>query len=330
MATRRGQVLDVEMQGRRVFGELGEVTAARVHLVAQEIDHRDRREDPAATAGTGRDGGRVEVVGEGEEPGGLVDVEHELLPVFVEDRQHVVGGRHRQDGTARARRHRRPYAARFVHAVTVVEGTLAWGDHADPVPGSQELLVAVRAAGLNGADMLQRRGLYAAPPGSPADIPGLELAGEVLATGPGCTRFAAGDRVMAVVGGGGQAELAVVHERAALPVPDRLSWPEAGGFPEVFTTAHDALFTQCGVTIGERVLVHGAAGGVGLAGVQLAAGAGAHVVATVRDEARRADVARIGQSCGSVDVVAPDGFVEHGPYDVVLEVVGASNLPDDL
>jgi NADPH:quinone reductase-like Zn-dependent oxidoreductase len=135
---------------------------------------------------------------------------------------------------------------------------------------------------------------------------------------------------MAVVGGGGQAELAVVHERTAFPAPDRLSWPEAGGFPEVFTTAHDALFTQCGVTIGERVLVHGAAGGVGLAGVQLAACAGAHVVATVRDETRRADVARIGQSCGSVDVVAPDGFVEHGPYDVVLEVVGAPNLPDDL
>jgi NADPH:quinone reductase len=217
-----------------------------------------------------------------------------------------------------------------VHAVTVAEGTLVWGEHADPVPGGQELLVAVRAAGLNGADMLQRRGLYAAPPGSPADIPGLELAGEVLATGPGCTRFTPGDRVMAVVGGGGQAELAVVHERTAFPVPDRLSWPEAGGFPEVFTTAHDALFTQCGVTIGERVLVHGAAGGVGLAGVQLAACAGAHVVATVRDETRRADVARIGQSCGSVDVVAPDGFVEHGPYDVVLEVVGAPNLPDDL
>jgi NADPH:quinone reductase-like Zn-dependent oxidoreductase len=217
-----------------------------------------------------------------------------------------------------------------VHAVTVIEGTVVWREHADPVPGSQELLVAVRAAGLNGADMLQRRGLYAAPPGSPADIPGLELAGEVLATGPGCTRFAPGDRVMAVVGGGGQAELAVVHERTALPVPHRWSWPEAGGFPEVFTTAHDALFTQCELTIGERVVVHGAAGGVGLAGVQLAACAGARVVATVRDDARRADVARIGQACGSVEVVAPDTFVEHGPYDVVLEVVGAPNLPADL
>ena len=217
-----------------------------------------------------------------------------------------------------------------MHAVTVTDGTLVWREHPDPVPSSQELLVAVRAAGLNGADMLQRQGLYPAPPGSPADIPGMELAGEVLATGPGCTRFAPGDRVMAIVGGGAQAERAVVHERTALPVPDRLSWPEAGGFPEVFTTAHDALFTQCGVTIGERVLVHGCAGGVGLAGLQLAACAGAHVVATVRDEARRADVARIGESCGSVEVVAPDAFVERGPYDVVLEVVGAPNIPADL
>jgi NADPH2:quinone reductase len=217
-----------------------------------------------------------------------------------------------------------------VLAVTVLEGALVWREHADPIPGSQELLVAVRAAGLNGADMLQRRGLYAAPPGSPPDIPGLELAGEVVATGPGCTRFGTGDRVMAVVGGGGQAELAVLHERTALRVPDRLSWEEAGGFPEVFTTAHDALFTQCHLTIGERVVVHGGAGGVGVAGVQLAACAGARVVATVRDDARRADVARIGRSCGSVEVVAPDAFVARGPYDVVLELVGAPNIAGDL
>jgi NADPH2:quinone reductase len=217
-----------------------------------------------------------------------------------------------------------------VHAVTVVDGALRWREHPDPVPGDQELLIAVHAAGLNGADMLQRQGLYAAPPGASPDIPGLELAGEVLAAGIDCVRFRPGDWVMAVVGGGGQAERAVVHERTALPVPDGLSWAEAGGFPEVFTTAHDALFTQCGLQIGERVLVHGAAGGVGVAGVQLAARAGARVVATVRDERRRADVARIGEACGAVQVVAPDGFTEHGPFDVVLELIGAPNLPDDV
>ena len=214
--------------------------------------------------------------------------------------------------------------------MTVVDGALRWREHPEPVPGDQELLIAVRAAGVNAADLLQREGHYPAPPGSPTDIPGLELAGEVLAAGIDCRQFRAGDRVMAVVGGGAQAERAVVHERTVLPVPADLSWPEAGGFPEVFTTAHDALFTQCGLTVGERVLVHGAAGGVGVAGVQLAARAGARVVATVRNEARRADVAALSAPCGAVEVVAPGAAGEHGPYDVVLEVVGAPNLPGDV
>jgi len=217
-----------------------------------------------------------------------------------------------------------------VRAVTVVDGKLEWREHPDPEPGRAELLVAVRAAGLNGADMLQRQGLYPAPPGSPPDIPGLELAGEVVATGPGAVRFAAGDRVMAVVGGGGQAELAVVHERTALPVPDDLPWAQAGGFPEVFTTAHDALFTQCGLGLGERVVIHGAAGGVGIAGVQLAGLAGAAVTATVRNPELRDEVEEIGSRAGWCEVVAPDEFVASGPFDVVLELVGAPNLADDL
>jgi len=212
-----------------------------------------------------------------------------------------------------------------VQAVTVVDGALEWRAHPDPAPGRGELLVSVRAAGINGADMIQRSGFYPAPPGSPADIPGLELAGDVVAIGDGVQRYAVGDRVMAVVGGGGQAELAVVHERHALPVADTLSWAEAGGFPEVFTTAHDALFTQCGLQMGERVCVHGAAGGVGLAGVQLAAAAGAAVVATVRNESLRDAVAAFGGTA-----VAPDAFTEHGPFDVILELVGAPNFPGNL
>jgi putative PIG3 family NAD(P)H quinone oxidoreductase len=213
-----------------------------------------------------------------------------------------------------------------VRAVTIVDGALEWREHPDPVPGTGEVLVRVRAAGCNSADRLQVAGLYPAPPGSPADIPGLELAGEVAALGDGCTRFEVGDRVMAVVGGGGQAELAVVHERHLLPVPDGIGWPEAGGFPEVFSTAFDALFTQCGLSMGERACIHGAAGGVGIAGVQLAAAAGAHVTATVRSEARRAEVAAL----GAHEVVAPEGFADHGPFDVILELVGAPNLPEDL
>ncbi len=122
----------------------------------------------------------------------------------------------------------------------------------------------------------------------------MELAGEVQALGRGAERFAVGDRVMAIVGGGAQAELAVVHERQLMPVPAVLDWPEAGGLPEVFTTAHDAVFTQGELRSGERLLVHGGAGGVGTAAIQLAAAAGARVTATVRREESRAEVAALG------------------------------------
>ena len=215
-------------------------------------------------------------------------------------------------------------------AVTVAEGRLEWQEHPDPEPGAGELLVDVRAAGLNSADMLQRRGLYPAPPGSPPDIPGMEFAGEVVALGRDVERFSVGDRVMALVGGGGQAELALAHERVATPAPDTLTWPEAGGFPEVFTTAHDALFSQCALRLGEHALVHAAAGGVGVAGIQLAALAGARVTATVRNPDLRDDVAAIGKRAGRTEVVAPDAFAEHGPFDVVLELIGAPNIPSDL
>jgi len=212
-----------------------------------------------------------------------------------------------------------------VRAVIVRDGSLVVEERPDPEPGKGELLVRVRAAGVNGADMLQRRGAYPAPPGSPPDIPGLELAGEVAALGPAASRFGDGDRVMAVVGGGGQAELAVVHERAAMPVPERLDWAQAGGLPEVFTTAHDALFTQARLRSGEHLLVHGGAGGVGTAAVQLGRVAGARVTATVRREELRAKVEELGARA-----IDPQGFEDEGPFDVVLELVGASNLEGNL
>jgi len=212
-----------------------------------------------------------------------------------------------------------------MRAATIRDGAVVVEEHPDPEPGSGEILVRVRAAGLNGADLLQRRGVYPAPPGSPPDIPGLELAGEVVARGAGAERFADGDRVMAIVGGGGQAELAVVHERQAMPVPEVLDWPKAGGVPEVFTTAHDAVFTQAGLGAGERLLVHGGAGGVGTAAVQLGVAAGARVTATVRNPDARGAVAALGG-----EVIEPEGFAEHGPFDVVLELVGAPNIPDDV
>ena len=214
-----------------------------------------------------------------------------------------------------------------MRAVTIVDGALAWQEHPDPEPGTGEVAIAVRAAGISNADLLQRSGLYPPPPGAPADIPGLEAAGEVVALGPGASRFAVGDRVMAVLGGGGQAERVVVHERAAIPVPATLPWEQAGAIPENVTTAHDALFTQAGLSMGERLLVHGAAGGVGTAAVLLGVLAGATVVATVRDEAKRAAVESLAPG---VRVIPPDGFEQEGPFDVILELVGAPNLPADL
>ena len=131
--------------------------------------------------------------------------------------------------------------------------------------------------------------------------------------------------MMAVVGGGAQAELAVVHERAAMPVPEPLEWPQAGGLPEVFTTAHDALCTQADLRPGEHLLVHGAAGGVGTAAVQLGRMTGARVTATVRREELRAQVEELGARA-----IDPEGFEDEGPFDVVLELVGASNLAGNL
>jgi NADPH:quinone reductase-like Zn-dependent oxidoreductase len=153
----------------------------------------------------------------------------------------------------------------------------------------------------------------------------LELAGTVVACGRGVERFSAGDDVMALVGGGAQAEVAVFSERLAMPKPRSVPWTEAGGFAEAFVTAHDALFTQCRLTVGDRVLVHGAAGGVGTAAVQLAVAAGAVVTATVRDEGIRPRVADLGAL-----VLPPDGFVEARPFDIVLELATVENIADNL
>ncbi len=210
-----------------------------------------------------------------------------------------------------------------MYAVVIRDSQLHWEERETPVPGDTELLVAVHAAGLNGADIMQRRGNYPAPPGTPADIPGMELAGEVIAVGSQVRQHVVGDRVMGLVGGGAQATMAVIDESHALAVPDALSWAEAGGFPEVFSTAFDAMFTHAGLAMGERVLISGAAGGVGTAAVQLAAAAGASVVATVRDATRHGEVALLGAGT----VIDPADVAAHGPYDVVLELVGAASLP---
>jgi NADPH:quinone reductase-like Zn-dependent oxidoreductase len=204
-----------------------------------------------------------------------------------------------------------------VLVAAIKDGRLELEERPDPVPGEGQVLVRVRASGINGADLHQRAGHYPAPPDAPQDVPGLECAGEVVATGPHALRFAPGDRVMALLGGGGHAELAVVHERHVLPVPDALDWPQAGGFMEVFCTAHDALFAQAELRPGERLLVNGAAGGVGVAAVQLGLTAGALVTGTARANADR--VAALGAATDP-----------EGEYDVILELVGGDNLATNL
>jgi NADPH:quinone reductase len=210
-------------------------------------------------------------------------------------------------------------------AATIRDQEVVIEQHPDPEPGFGEVLVRVHAAGLNGADMMQKRGLYPAPAGSPQDIPGMEFAGEVVGLGPGAERFSEGERVMGIVGGGAQAELVLAHERVLMPVPEALEWAAAGGLPEVFTTAHDAIVVQGGLRSGERLLVHGGAGGVGTAAIQLAREMGARVSATVRREGLREQVAALG-----AEVLPCEDFAGQGPFDVILELVGAPNMPENL
>jgi putative PIG3 family NAD(P)H quinone oxidoreductase len=149
-------------------------------------------------------------------------------------------------------------------------------------PAADRVLVRVRAAGLNRADILQRRGFYPAPAGAPQDIPGLEFAGEVVETGDEVRSLRVGQRVFGITAGGAQAEYVVVPESTLAVVPLNLDWHEAAAVPEAFITAHDALFTQARLRVGERVVVHAAGSGVGLASVQLARAAGARVFGTSR------------------------------------------------
>ncbi len=235
------------------------------------------------------------------------------------------GGTGGRRSTTQSPRHPQHIRWLVMRAAVIKDGEIVVEERADPVPGPGELLVRVEAAGLNNADLLQKAGFYPAPSGVPADIPGIELAGVVESVGAEVDAFRAGDRVMGIVGGGAQAELALLPAPVAVRVLEGMGWPEAGGYAEAFTTAHDALVTQCHVAAGERVLVNGAAGGVGLAGVQIAAARGAEVVASVRSAALRPSVANFGCTA-----VAPEDAMAHGPFDVVLELVGGPNLAGDL
>lgn len=153
-----------------------------------------------------------------------------------------------------------------------------------PPPEGRQVLVRVRAAGLNRADLLQRRGSYPPPPGISPNIPGMEFAGEVSKVSGDVTDFGPGDRVFGIIAGEAQAEYLVSDERLLARIPDDLSYAEAAAVPEAFITAHDAVFTQCGLQSGEWLLIHAVGSGVGLAALQLAKANGAKVIGTSRTQ----------------------------------------------
>jgi NADPH:quinone reductase len=206
---------------------------------------------------------------------------------------------------------------------------VAVAERPDPVPAADEVVVTARFAGVNWADVSQRQGNYPPPPGAPRDIPGLEVAGVVTATGDQVRAWQVGDRVFGLVGGGGLADRVAVHERHVTAVPGNLADDVAAAVPEAYITAHDAVFTQCELQLGETLLVNGANGAVGSAGTRLGLAAGARVVANVRSP----DSARALAEEGAV-VVTPDSAAERlaalGGADVVLELIGAPNLDFDF
>lgn len=202
-----------------------------------------------------------------------------------------------------------------------------------PEPVGDQVRVRVRAAGINRADLHQRMGSYPAPPGSPSDIPGMEFAGDVEATGPLARMWQPGQRVMGLVGGGAQAEYVVIHEGLLVAIPENLDYVQAAGVPEVFMTAHDALFTQAGLQMGERVLVHAVGSGVGTAAVQLARATGATSFGTSRTPSKLEAARELGLDVGlshqdfAIEVMRlTNGEGVH----VILDFIGAPNLEQNL
>lgn len=205
---------------------------------------------------------------------------------------------------------------------------------ADPIPGTDQILVRVRATALNRADTLQRQGLYPPPPGE-SDVLGLELAGEVEAVGSAVRDVHVGDRVFGLVGGGGYAEKAVLDARMAMPIPAGWSFAEAAAVPEVFFTAQETLFTLAQLRAGETVLIHAGASGVGTAGIQMAREVGATVLVTAGSAEKIARCLELGAAAGC-------NYKERGfadwvhertdgrGVDVIEDFIGAAYWDDNL
>jgi len=202
-----------------------------------------------------------------------------------------------------------------------------------PQPTGDQVRVRVHASGINRADLLQRAGGYPAPPGSPANIPGLEFAGEVDAVGPLVRAWKPGQRVMGLAGGGAQAEYILSHEGLLVEIPQNLDFVQAAGIPEVFMTAHDALFTQAGLQMGERVLIHAAGSGVCTAAIQLAHAAGTTTFGTSRTPHKLELARELGLDVGLSDqnFAAEVNRLTNGEgVHVVIDFIGAPYLDQNL
>ena len=203
-----------------------------------------------------------------------------------------------------------------------------------PKPGPTEVLVDVAAAGLNRADCLQRRGFYPAPPGVPADVPGLEFAGVVESVGDAVSTWKPGDRVMGIVGGGSMATRVVTQGAELMPVPKELSLEEAAAVPEVFLTAYDAIVLQGGLQAGQSVLLHAVASGVGTAGIQLASAIDATSIGTSRtaDKLPRCTDLGLNHAVLVEDGSFAEAVLEAAPkgVDVILDTIGASYLAQNV
>jgi len=210
-------------------------------------------------------------------------------------------------------------------------GALKLSSIARPSPSKGEVLILVRAAGVNRSDILQREGLYVPPAGTPTTL-GLEVAGEIAELGQTVTRWRVGDRVAALLGGGGYAEFVTVDARHVLPIPGGLDFVHAAGLPETVITVFANVFESGRLEAGQTLLVHGATSGVGVTAIAMAKWAGAKVIATARGAEKAASALALGAD-RAVDVTAED-FVEvvkaEGGADVVLDMVGASYAQRDI
>ncbi len=325
---------DIQVQRGRFVGQVDELDAERMRRrVGQQIDECDPGNHPATAVGTGRDGRGLQTSGKQEEAFALACIEHDLVPVLIHD--HEPSG-HASTVAPGPSPPYSPLDCWLVRAITIIEGRLEVAERDVPQPAPDGVVVRVHGAGLNRADLMQRAGHYPAPPGVPADIPGLEFAGEVTAIGTNVGSVAGapavGDRVFGITAGGAQAEYVAVPAVQCAIVPADLDLVVMGGVPEAFMTAHDAMVTQARVVAGEWVLVHAVGSGVGTAALQLARAFGARVVGTARTAEKIERCRPLGLDAGIEPPRTADGAldVDALAWSIVEATGGGANVTLDL